>query len=174
MTTAHFRSGRVGCGLAWIIVGVTAIAAGDEGTRTYEVGKTVSSFPRREDLSTPEAAYASIHRAIAAEGYSAFDRLSTPRVVSTSRGVPPPAISEAYREKLLRANIDEVHVWDQSHAVVIARQPTRGPGTAFNLRSLERVGRRWLNAGNGKADSLAQARKEVERLCNFERSHRPE
>jgi hypothetical protein len=87
--------------------------------------------------------------------------------------VPPPALSDAYREKHLRANIIEVHVWDQSHAVVIARQPTRGSGKAFDLRSLERVGGRWLNAGNDKADSLEQARKEVERLRNFERSDRP-
>jgi hypothetical protein len=173
MTSIALSSCRVGCGLAWVVIATSAVAVEDEGTRNYDVGKTVSSFPRREDLSTPETAYASIHRAVAAEGFSAFDRLSTPRVVSTSRGVPPPSISEAYREKLLTANIIEVHVWDQSHAVVIARQPARGPGKAFDLRSLERVGERWLNAGNGNADSLEQARKEVERLRNFERSHRP-
>jgi len=35
--------------------------------RVYEVRKKVSNFPDHEDLSTPEAAYATIHRAYAAE-----------------------------------------------------------------------------------------------------------
>ena len=31
--------------------------------QVYQVHKKVSDFPNREDLTTPEAAYASIHRA---------------------------------------------------------------------------------------------------------------
>ena len=49
--------------------------------RVYEVHKKVSDFPDREDLSTPEAAYATIHRAYAAEGDAAWLRLSAPKTL---------------------------------------------------------------------------------------------
>ena len=53
--------------------------------RVYEVHKKVSDFPDREDLTTPEAADATIHRAYAAEGLGAFQRLSVPPLASASR-----------------------------------------------------------------------------------------
>ncbi len=46
--------------------------------RVYEVHKKVADFPDREDLSTPEAAYASIHRAWVQEDGAAWPRLSAP------------------------------------------------------------------------------------------------
>jgi len=46
--------------------------------KVYEIRKKVSDFPNREDLTTPEAAYASIHRAWVAEGDAAWPRLSVP------------------------------------------------------------------------------------------------
>ena len=46
--------------------------------RVYEVNKKVSAFPEQEDLSTPEAAYAAIQRAYAAEGDRVWPRLSVP------------------------------------------------------------------------------------------------
>ena len=46
--------------------------------RVYEVHKKVSDFPDREDMSTPEAAYALINRAYAAESNAAWPRLSVP------------------------------------------------------------------------------------------------
>jgi hypothetical protein len=156
-----------------VVLATASLVAGEQETRTYEVGRKVSSFPQREDLSTPESAYASIHRAVAAEGYSAFDRLSVARIVAESRGVRPPALPDGYRETLLGAEVIEVHVWDRSHAVVIARFPLRGPRKPFDLRLLETVGGRWLNAGNSRVESLEQARQEAERLRKFAQKNRP-
>ena len=50
--------------------------------RVYQVHKKVSDFPNREDLTTPEAAYASINRAYAAEGDAAWPRLSVPSLAA--------------------------------------------------------------------------------------------
>jgi hypothetical protein len=159
--------------LGFIVLATASLVAQGQESRTYEVGRKVSSFPQREDLSTPESAYASIHRAVAAEGFAAFDRLSVARIVAMSRGVRPPAFPEGYGATLLGADVLEVHLWDRSHAVVVARLPLRGPGKPFDVRSLERVGGRWLNAGNDRVDTLEQARKDVDRLRKFDQSHRP-
>ena len=64
----------------------TADSAASPGVRVYEVRKKVADFPDREDLSTPEAAYASIHRAYTREGTAAFPRLSVPRIVIRMSG----------------------------------------------------------------------------------------
>ena len=50
--------------------------------RIYEVHKKVCDFPDREDLSTPEAAYATIHRTYARQGNAAWLRFSTPQVAA--------------------------------------------------------------------------------------------
>ena len=47
---------------------------GPASERVYEVHKKVCDLPDREDLSTPEAAYAAIHRAYAREGNAAWLR----------------------------------------------------------------------------------------------------
>ena len=56
--------------------------------RVYEVHKRVSDFPDREDLSTPEAAYATIHRAYAAEGDAAWPRLTVSELRRKSGSKP--------------------------------------------------------------------------------------
>jgi hypothetical protein len=124
----------------------------------------VTDSADREDLSTPEAAYASIHRAIAREGFSAFDRLSVPRIAGLASGIKPPALSKEKRKALLTAEILQVHVWEETHAVVIARATYPGKSAHLDLRILERVKGSWLNAGNDRADTIEQAVHKVERL----------
>ncbi len=164
MSDASLRAAAPSFCLGCVILAAGSLMAGEHESRTYQVGKKVSGFPAREDLSTPESAYAAIHRAVAAQGYAAFDRLSVPRIVWASLGVRPPALPETYRKALLEAEVVEVRLWDRTHAVVIARIPLPGPGKRFDLRSLERVGERWLNAGHERVDSIEQAHEEAKRL----------
>jgi hypothetical protein len=134
--------------------------------RVYEVHKKVRDFPPGEDLSTPEAAYASIHRAYAAKGDAAWMSLSSPEIVADLRrrgfqprtkGPLPPEEAQLY----LNAEILEVHTWDQVHAVIIAHM--RRKGHDIDYRWLLRVKGRWLNEGNGYAHTVEEARKEVAR-----------
>ena len=122
------------------------------GEHVYEVHKKVSDFPDREDLSTPEAASATIHRAYAAKGDAAWLPLSLAEVVArvTHRGfqpivkgpVPPGRVAASY----LSAEILEVHTWNQDHAVIIARMPRKGHD--IDYRSPVRVNGRWLAVGD--------------------------
>lgn len=142
------------------------LAASLDGTRVYEVRKKVAEFPEQEDLSTPEAAYAAIHRAYAAEGDAAWLRLSSPENVAemTRRGFRVKAkrsLSKEEAESFLTAEILEVHTWDGDYAVVIARM--LGRKQVIDTRWLTRVNGRWLNEGNGGADSVEEARKEIRR-----------
>ena len=172
MTDSTLRSPRTKFNFAGVVLAIALTAAGEGNTGVYEVGKKVADFPARDDLTTPEAAYATIHRAVAAEGYAAFDRLSVPRIAALSRGVKPPALPRGEKERLLTAEIVEVHVWDGSHAVVIARRELSGGGSRMDLRWLERVNGRWLNGGNGREDTLEQARKKIGRSHAFQASRR--
>jgi beta-lactamase regulating signal transducer with metallopeptidase domain len=141
-------------------------AAGDTAAappaRVYQVNKKVSEFPDREDLSTPEAAYASIHRAFAAEGEAAFSRLSAPKL---AEHMPHPAkkpLAKIVAEPFLDAEILEVHLWGDTHAVVIARMTNvKQTREYMDLRSLIRVKGRWLNIGNDARDTLEQARQSI-------------
>ena len=131
--------------------------------RVYEVHKKVSDFPDREDLTTPEAAYASIHRAYAAEDDAAWPRLSVPALAAhMPAGIKRPLPKKA-ADRLLGAEIVEVHVWEGTHAVVIAREEDPESGRGFmDMRWLDRVDGRWLNDGNSSRRTLEEARKKIE------------
>jgi beta-lactamase regulating signal transducer with metallopeptidase domain len=149
--------------------------------RVYQVHKKVSDFPNREDLTTPEAAYASINRAYAAEGDAAWPRLSVPSLAAWLRAgeqklrLSVPALAgpaqdgekkplpKPAADRLLGAEILEVHVWDGIHAVVIAREEVFGPqGSDMDMRWLTRVQGRWLNEGNDSRRTLEAARRKIE------------
>ena len=139
MTIISLRFARLQSALAGLVLALVSISAGESDTRVYQVGKRVSEFPDREDLSTPEAAYASLHRAIAAEGDVAFARLSVPSIAAFLRGQKRSAPARGERERRLSAEILEFHVWEQTHAVIIARMETSRTYGNFDLRILERV-----------------------------------
>jgi hypothetical protein len=134
------------------------------GIRVYEVRKKVADFPDMEDLSTPESAYATIERAYIMEGGSGpfWQRLSVPELaVRMTPGAKKP-LPKDVAEISLNCEIIEVHVWDETHAVVIARTKVYGrEGYVMDLRWLELVKGRWLNTGNDHADSIENARKKV-------------
>jgi hypothetical protein len=133
-------------------------AAAASRARVYEVHKKVSDFPDREDLSTPEAAYASMARAYAAEGNAAWPRLSAPGL---ARHMPHPAkkpLAKEQAEHWLNTEVVEVHAWGDTHAAVIGRTKNR-----IDLRWFLRVDGRWLNMGNDGAATLPEVREMVER-----------
>ncbi len=131
--------------------------------RVYEVHKKVADFPDREDLSTPEAAYASIERAYAAEGDAAWPRLSAPKLAEHMPHPEKAAIPKESAERLLATEILEVHVWGENRAVVLARQTSfQKSGSYIDLRWLTRVDGRWLNFGNDVRDTIEQAHQKVD------------
>ena len=81
----------------------------------------MSDFPDREDLSTPEAAFATIHRAWVAEGDEGpfWLLLSSPENAARltqqkfRAGVKQP-LSKEKAEPILNAEILEVHIWDEN------------------------------------------------------------
>ena len=136
------------------------------GIRVYEVRKKVADFPDQEDLSTPESAYATIHRAYAAEGMSAFHRLSVPDLAVRIPGVKQPLPKEE-AERFLNAEILEVHIWEEINAVVIAQTIDKQKHDYFDERWLKLVNGRWLNEGNGGSGTIEQARKDVARSRSY-------
>lgn len=131
--------------------------------KVYKINKKVSDFPNREDMSTPEAAYATIHRVWAAEGAAAWPRLVVPwQAAHTPSGPKRPLPKEA-ADRLLGTTILEVHLWDATHAVVLARKESGATGhTHVDMRWLDRVDGRWLNQSNDSRPTIEEARKKVE------------
>jgi len=131
------------------------------GTPVYEVHKKATDFPEREDLSTPEAAYASIVRAYAGEGSAAFLRLSVPELAARMPRSDKQPLAKDVADRFLSAEILEVHVWEETRAVVIARAKDGRGREYFDLRSLERVKGQWLNKGNDARNTLERARQKA-------------
>jgi hypothetical protein len=133
-------------------------------TKVYEVRKKVADFPDGEDLTTPEAAYASIQRAYVAEGNAAWPRLSVPALAAHLPGGDKRPLPTEAADRLLGTEILQVHVWDGIHAIVIAQEGVSGsPGSFIDTRSLTRVDGRWLNEGNGRFRTVDEARQNVEK-----------
>ncbi|MGA2257104.1 MAG: M56 family metallopeptidase [Thermoguttaceae bacterium] len=99
--------------------------------RVYEIHKKVSDFPNREDLTTPEAAAVSIRRAYVAEGDAAWPRLSVPSLAAQMPGGAAKPLPKEVAKRFLSAEILEVHVWDGTHAVVIAREESASGGDSY-------------------------------------------
>ena len=130
----------------------------------YEVHKKVRDFPPGEDLSTPEAAYATIHRAYAANGDAAWMPLNSPKIIAQvrRRGFQPRIKGPLPAEEAklyLGAEILEVHTWDHDYAMVMAAMPRKGYD--IDCRSLARVKGRWLNDGNDCTRTIDEARQRV-------------
>ena len=127
-------------------------------SRVYQVHKKVADFPDREDLSTPEAAFASIYRAYAAEGDAAWPRLSLPSLASfMQQGLPKQPLPKEVADRFLNTDVIEVFIWDKTEASVIVDQSGQ-----FHIRSLTCRNGHWLNGGEDVAGSLEQARQKIE------------
>jgi len=114
--------------------------------RSYTVDKKVSDFPPSRDLSTPEAAYATIMRDFMATGASnaEWSEISTWHSDETQRK----SISPERASEYLNAHIQEVLVYRNRVAMVIAKMGERGE-VGYDPRTVFLRDARWLNVGQG-------------------------
>ena len=129
----------------------------------YEVNKKVCDFPEGEDLSTPEAAYATIMRDYMATGASGaeWSKISTKKIKDTIRCTVSPEAAQSY----LNARIIEVRIFKERSARVIAEMEKNGTN-GYDQRSLFFHKGRWLNSGHdGSAPTLKAARKTFAMKC---------
>ena len=92
--------------------------------RVYELNKKVCDFPEVADLSTPEAAYATIMRDYMTTGASLADwsKISTRKMTGTERKKVPPERAQSY----LNARIVEVRIFKERTARVFAEMEEDG------------------------------------------------
>jgi hypothetical protein len=157
------------CGVIWSAVGTELSLCAAEpaslSVRTVTINRKVSDFPTNEDLSTPEAAYATLHRAWAAEGEAAFARLSITELAKHVPSGPAKPLPAQEAAIWLGAEVLEVTIAYQTNAVILARLP---PGTRqpIDLRSFRPEKGRWLNAGNNmRMDTVEEGRREIAVDC---------
>jgi beta-lactamase regulating signal transducer with metallopeptidase domain len=141
--------------------------------RVYAVNRNVADFPSAEDLSTPEAAYATINR-IARDDPSAWQKVSiaslAERLAQESRQRQTTADPE-WARVLLNARIRDVIVWKDTQAAVIAELPqglsSKKVVASIDVRYFQRENGRWLNAGNNRFVTVEQA--ESDFMARFDR-----
>jgi len=124
--------------------------------RSYTIDKSVSDFPESPDLSTPEAAYATIMRDYMATGAS----LSEWAEISTweSEDKKRRTVSPERAQGCLKATINEVIVYKDRLAVVLAKMRVAGE-VGYDQRTLFLHNGRWLNVGHdGLAPTAKKAR----------------
>ncbi|UCF14516.1 MAG: hypothetical protein JSW59_13965 [Phycisphaerales bacterium] len=124
--------------------------------RSYTVNKKVSDFPPSRDLSTPEAAYATIMRDFMATGASSseWSEISVKQLHGTERR----PVSPERRSNCLDAQIYEVIIYKNRLARVVAKMRERDT-VGYDQRSLFYVNGRWLNSGHdGLASTIEEAR----------------
>ena len=124
--------------------------------RSYTVNKKVSDFPLSRDLSTPEAAYATIMRDFMATGASPseWSEISVKQMQGTQRQ----QVSPERTSNCLDAQIQEVIIYRDRLAIVVAKM--RGRDTVgYDQRFLFYSNGRWLNSGHdGLTSTIEKAR----------------
>jgi len=141
--------------------------------RHYAVGKRVTDYPDREDLSLPELSYATFMRAAARGDEGIWRRLSTPRVASDPRLPPVDApleeVSPTDVKLYLGRKIVEVYVYQGRRAEVVgAVFHEDGTFDAYELRSLELLNGQWLNRGSDGDRGLERVRDRAAYLFLYE------
>jgi hypothetical protein len=137
---------------------------------SYTVNKKVADFPSFQDLSKPETAYATIMRDFMATGASLaeWSDVSTWTQKDTMRRL----VSSEKAQACLNAHIQEVIIYKNSVAVVIAQMQVSGV-TGYDQRYLCLTEGRWLNSKQYQlASSMEKARHLFLQECDrLYRSH---
>jgi hypothetical protein len=136
-------------------------ATGEQGRetsqiRSYTVNKKVSDFSPLRDLSTPEAAYATIMRDFMATGASSseWSEISIRKFYGTERRTVSPERASNY----LDAQIQEVIIYRDRLAIVVAKMRERDT-VGYDQRFLFYANGRWLNSGHdGLTSTIEKAR----------------
>jgi len=123
----------------------------------YLVNRSVADFPPREDLSTPEAAYATMNR-LRRGDLSAWQRVSIAGLAEGLAREEPK--QQEWAEVLAHARIRQVMVWHKVRAAVMAELPQELTSekivAPIDVRYLQLENGRWLNAGNDRVSVLAE------------------
>jgi len=151
--------------LALVLNGLCRAENKDEDSlhHVYQVNKEVSDFPPVRDLSTPEAAYATIMRDFMATGASTseWSDISTWQKKGTERRSVSPELAESY----LNAHISEVTIYKNRLAVVIAKVKEHGV-VGYDPRHLFFDEGSWLNSGqDGLTATIEEVRNTFSRKC---------
>jgi len=149
-----------------VVFGASAKNNESNLVRVYQVNKKVCDFPEKEDLSTPEAAYATMNR-LSASGNQDWRRVSVKRSAQrlpVKKGKRKVSKSAAYG--WLNANIVEVRIFRGKHAGVIAQAPSAWR-KLFDYRSFELEDGQWRSAGNSVFGSLDEAREHFAAACEI-------
>jgi len=144
------------------------VSAEDRGlkgsVRTYYVNRSLADFPSAEDLSTPEAAYATINR-IDQDDPSAWQKVSTAALaarMARAGNRRAAAVDAEWANVLPNARIRQVIVWDDARAAVVAELPqtlsSKKIVAPMDVRLLQRENGRWLNAGNNRFYTFEEAK----------------
>jgi beta-lactamase regulating signal transducer with metallopeptidase domain len=131
----------------------------------YPVGRSVADFPSGQDLSTPEAAYATINRLLADGDTAGVQRVSLAalgqRIAREARD-PKRAVDREWANVLNQARILEVMVWKDTRAAVTAQLPQELSSqkivAPIDVRYLQWQDGRWLNAGNDRFWTVEEAK----------------
>jgi bla regulator protein BlaR1 len=149
-----------------------AVKAGPEGLRIYEVNRAAAEFSEKEDLSTPEAAYAAINRVSAGGDVSGWQRVSVKEIAENLAKESKNGkmdVEPEWAKVLLNAKILEVRICDGNTAVVMAKLPQEFSSKQINkpidVRHLKLEDGRWLNTGNDRVWMIEEARAQFDSLC---------
>jgi hypothetical protein len=133
--------------------------------RVYKVNRSVADFPKEEDFSTPEAAYAAINRVSAGGEVSDWIRVSDKKLAEQFAGQKNKGeknVDPEWAKVLLNATIIEVRILNENRAMVIADLPQQFSSkqviNPIDVRHLELEDGRWLNIGNDRFATIEQAR----------------
>ncbi|HUW81205.1 MAG TPA: M56 family metallopeptidase [Phycisphaerae bacterium] len=133
-----------------------------------QISRNVSDFPEEFDLSTPEAAYATINRVGAKGSSSNWRRVSVKELGETFRSDENQPVDPAWGKVLENARILEVWVWQGEVALVTAKLMPQFPSqlltSPIDVRHLRLEDGEWRNEGNDRVDRPEQARREFQRM----------
>ena len=134
--------------------------------QVYKVDKSVADFAD-DDFSTPESAYAAINKVSASGKAEGWKKASVPSLADRLPGKDS-SVPEDWAEVLRNAKIAEVRIYDNKYAQVTAEllseYSTKEIKQPFDIRHLELVDGKWLNAGNDRRNSLEETAELFEKV----------
>ncbi len=144
------------------------------GYRVYKVNRRILDYPDNMDLSTPEAAYATINRVLIKGDGTAFKSLRVERKRNRPRAKSLEPYTYKQAKKTMDMKIIEVHIFQERFAYVIARKfHGRPKPDSFDVRCLELEGNNWLNSGHDSYFNIQKPRAKFRRYC-AEQTQQPE
>jgi beta-lactamase regulating signal transducer with metallopeptidase domain len=146
--------------------------AGTEAIQIHKVGQAVAEFPEKEDLSTPEAAYAAINRVSASGDAGGWQRVSAKEIaekLARENKNGKMNVEPEWAKVLLNARILEARICNANTAVAIAKLPQefspKEIKKPIDIRYLKLEDGKWLNTGNDRVWTIEEARTQFDSLC---------